>query len=215
MRELTGTDRADAMFVDALHYTDGSGGARRFLLDPDLGEHRVGRSDQCHLVLPWDKEVSRVHLLLVPQRDFWLFADEGMSRNGTFVNSSPIAERRYRLRHEDRVRVGSTVLTFRCGRPQLVDDAGTRDAGRRHTLSFEQQQTLIALCRPLLSRMSALPATNAQMASELGVSEEGVKSRLQTLYTVFGLNEARQGEKRFLLAQRAAAEGYAALGASR
>jgi class 3 adenylate cyclase len=65
-----------------------------------------------------DPSVSLVHAELIPLGAHWLIGDDGLSRNGTFVNGERVSGRR-RLRGGDIIRVGRTTLTFR-------DPAGTR-----------------------------------------------------------------------------------------
>src|SRR5690242_19202413 len=46
----------------------------------------VGRGAGADVSVPWDEEVSRVHVELVKVGDDWVADDDGLSRNGTFVN---------------------------------------------------------------------------------------------------------------------------------
>jgi pSer/pThr/pTyr-binding forkhead associated (FHA) protein len=71
----------------------------------------IGRGAAADVSLPWDSEVSRVHTELLRLGDDWAAVDNGISRNGTFVNAEPI-ERRRRLLDGDELRVGDTVLGF-------------------------------------------------------------------------------------------------------
>jgi class 3 adenylate cyclase len=80
---------------------------------PLQGERTVtiGRTDDADLSLSWDPSVSSVHAQLEPLGSHWLISDDGLSRNGTFVNGQRLGARR-RLRDGDLVRVGATLLTF-------------------------------------------------------------------------------------------------------
>jgi pSer/pThr/pTyr-binding forkhead associated (FHA) protein len=71
----------------------------------------IGRGSGADVSLPWDEEVSRVHVELVRIGDDWAADDDGLSRNGTFVNEERI-ERRRRLMDGDSLRVGATVISF-------------------------------------------------------------------------------------------------------
>jgi pSer/pThr/pTyr-binding forkhead associated (FHA) protein len=71
----------------------------------------VGRGAAADVSLPWDSEVSRIHAELLRLGDDWAVVDDGISRNGTFVNGERI-ERRRRLHDGDELRVGDTALGF-------------------------------------------------------------------------------------------------------
>jgi class 3 adenylate cyclase len=102
-----------------------AGGARagQFLLYADvLGAEQIyglarrnrvtiGRSGEVDLSLPWDSSVSSLHAEAVRLGSHWLITDEGISRNGTFVNDERVGGRR-RLHHGDVIRVGHTRLVF-------------------------------------------------------------------------------------------------------
>jgi pSer/pThr/pTyr-binding forkhead associated (FHA) protein len=86
----------------------------------------IGRGPSCDVGLPWDGEVSRVHAELVKIGDDWAVVDDGLSRNGTFVNGERIEGRR-RLISGDELRCGETTLAYRA--PFAADDS-TRVAQR-------------------------------------------------------------------------------------
>ncbi|TMK98289.1 MAG: adenylate/guanylate cyclase domain-containing protein [Actinobacteria bacterium] len=93
-----------------LLYPDRAGNEHVFPLEGERAM-TIGRGDDADLRLPWDRSVSLVHSELVPAAGQWLIVDDGISRNGTFVNDQLIGGRR-RLRHGDVVRVGATSLSF-------------------------------------------------------------------------------------------------------
>ena len=73
-----------------------------------LGEEiTVGRGGGCGIVLPDDHFVSTVHARVFRRGDEVYVEDLG-SRNGTYVNGSPVASP-FRLRRGDRVQFGETV----------------------------------------------------------------------------------------------------------
>ncbi len=92
---------------------DDARGARRVLSLPD-GWHRVtiGRAMAADVPLTWDPDASRVHAELVRLADAWVVVDDGLSRNGTFVNGERVESRR-RLLDGDELRIGSTAIRFR------------------------------------------------------------------------------------------------------
>ena len=71
----------------------------------------VGRGSGADVSLPWDSEVSRVHVELVRIGDDWAVVDDGLSTNGTFVGGERI-ERRRRLRDGDELRCGDTAMRY-------------------------------------------------------------------------------------------------------
>jgi class 3 adenylate cyclase len=96
-----------------LLYRDGSDHERLYVLNVS-GAVTIGRGEGVDLDLGWDASVSSVHAEAVRLGTHWAIVDEGISRNGTFVNNERMSGRR-RLRDGDLIRVGHTVLTFREG----------------------------------------------------------------------------------------------------
>src|ERR671924_2010158 len=82
----------------------------------------IGRGAGNELSLPWDTEVSRLHAELEEIAGEWTVSDDGLSRNGTFVNGTRISGRT-RLRDGDVIRVGRTVIAYR--RPESEDSRPT------------------------------------------------------------------------------------------
>jgi predicted component of type VI protein secretion system len=71
----------------------------------------IGRGMSADVPLTWDPDVSRVHAELVRLADDWTVTDDGLSRNGTFVNDRRVEGRR-RLMDGDLLRCGDTLLLF-------------------------------------------------------------------------------------------------------
>jgi pSer/pThr/pTyr-binding forkhead associated (FHA) protein len=85
---------------------------QRIVSLPDSWERvTVGRSLAADVVLSWDDDVSRVHADLQRMGDEWVLVDEGLSRNGTFLNGERVEGRRM-LRDGDELRFGQTVVRF-------------------------------------------------------------------------------------------------------
>ena len=72
----------------------------------------IGRSSGCDVRLAWDDRVSRVHAGLDLVGPDWTIVDDGLSRNGTFLNGERLSGRR-RLRDGDTFVLGSTSFRFR------------------------------------------------------------------------------------------------------
>jgi pSer/pThr/pTyr-binding forkhead associated (FHA) protein len=189
-------------------YRDGEGGQRLLGLDTAAREISIGRGAASDVPLAWDAEVSRVHALLERLGDAWTIVDDGLSRNGTYVNGERIRGRR-RLHDGDVIAVGSTVLAYMdpSGRAALATEP-TR-AAERPPLSAAQQRVLDALCRPCVDSPGAAPASNREIAEELFIGTETVKTHLHALYELFGIGDVPQYRKRAELVRRAMERGAA------
>jgi pSer/pThr/pTyr-binding forkhead associated (FHA) protein len=168
----------------------------------------VGRRPERGIHLHWDPEVSRVHALLERLAGAWTIIDEGLSRNGTFVNDCRVHGRR-RLNDGDLVRCGTVVLEFRDpGHPADAATIRAKNAEARTTqLTDQQKRVLAALCRPLAETPHAVPATNKQIAGELCLSVDAVKTHLRRAAEVLAVDGLPQNQKRAALAWRALEAG--------
>ena len=134
----------------------------------------IGRSDGADVALVWDGEVSRLHAQLEAAAGEWLLVDDGLSRNGTFVNGQRVvgaapAHRRRALR------VGATVMLFRsprcarrrCARPRsghrrpALRDPATRAHGALPALRRSRSTSR----RRRATSRSATSSTSASMRS--------------------------------------------------
>lgn len=186
---------------------DGDGGQRIVELDGTTNRVSVGRSPGNEVALPWDTEVSRLHAEFECIADEWTVSDDGLSRNGTFVNGTRISGRQ-RLRDGDVIRVGQTVVAFR--RPETEDSRPTQVAGRQLALADlppTARQVLVALARPYKTDEFAVPATNQDIAGELHLSVDAVKSHLRSLFGRFGIEHLPQNQKRSRLVAEALQQG--------
>jgi pSer/pThr/pTyr-binding forkhead associated (FHA) protein len=187
-----------------LLYRDGENRQRLFVLEPGRAQASVGRRPSSDLVLDWDDQVSRLHAQLDRVEEDWTIVDDGLSSNGTFVNGERLSGRR-RLADGDTMRFGSTTVTFRS--PQEEDQAGTAIAGESPVavdLSTTQRRVLMALSRPYKEGTAfASPATNQQVADELFLSVDAVKTHLRVLFSKFGIENVPQNQKRIRLVERA------------
>jgi FHA domain len=207
LRERIEAERAGTPF---LVLRDGDGAQRLFVLEPTLRRVAIGRSPGSDIALVWDTEVSRLHAELERLGDEWTAADDGLSRNGSFVNGQRISGR-HRLRDGDVLRIGRTHIAFRV--PESAESNPTVAAGNRAelpSLSATQRSVLVALCRPYKETELATPATNQQIADELYLSVDAVKAHLRTLFGFFGVEHLPQNQKRSYLAMRALQDGVVA-----
>ena len=205
-RELKAQVEAERRGIPFLVYRDGEGSQRLFVLRG--GHVTIGRGRDNDVAIGWDGLASRLHAELQLSAGQWVVDDDGLSRNGTWVNGRRLARRR-RLRDGDVLRVGSTQLRFRAplrseSSPTLVDARLPSEA----TLSPAQHRVLVALCRPLAGGSEdAMPASNAEIAAELVLSVSSVKTHLRALYEKFGVDDLAQNRKRTALAARALQSG--------
>lgn len=72
----------------------------------------IGRRSSNDLSLAWDQEISRVHAHLEHTVTGWELVDEGLSRNGSYINGARVVGRQT-LHDADVMRFGTTVLLYR------------------------------------------------------------------------------------------------------
>jgi pSer/pThr/pTyr-binding forkhead associated (FHA) protein len=180
-----------------LLFRDGDGSQRiEHLAD---AEHQLvlGRDDEADLRLDWDAHVSGLHAELRRAGGSWLVIDDGLSRNGTFVNGERVVGRR-RLRDLDEIRVGKSALVFRNPKPSRGRSTAAITSDQPYpVLSPAQRRVLVALCRPYgASDLFARPATNKQIGDELHLTVAAVKTHLRALFQRFGVEDLPNNEKR-------------------
>jgi pSer/pThr/pTyr-binding forkhead associated (FHA) protein len=168
----------------------------------------VGRSEAADVSLEFDPEISRVHAELERLGEDWTVADDGLSRNGSFVNSERVAGRR-RLRDGDVLRFGDTLVLFRspaqAGGEETVPATDRPDVSQ---VTDTQRRVLIALCRPFREGSEfASPASNKQVADEVFLSVDAVKANLRALFETFEVGDLPQNQKRVRLAELALRSG--------
>lgn len=161
----------------------------------------VGRGGDVDIGLDFDENVSRLHAELERIGGQWTVSDDGLSRNGSFVNDHRVSGRR-RLRDGDVMRFGSTLVEFKAP----IGSAGSETAIAPDTLapalSETQRKILIALCRPYREGSSfATPATNQEIGAEVFLSLDAVKGHLRALFAKFGIGDLPQNQKRARLVE--------------
>lgn len=204
LKEQIEAERAGEPF---LVLRDGEGA--QLILPLTTGHLTVGRAQNADLTVEWDDEVSRVHAELEQIGGTWTVSDDGLSRNGSYVNNERVTGRR-RLYDGDVLRFGTTTVTFR--QPAVgVTAAGETVLGGElpdATLTPTQKTVLVALCRPFRDGSAyATPATNQQVADEVFLSVDAVKTHLRTLFAKFGVEDLPQNQKRVKLVELALQSG--------
>jgi hypothetical protein len=199
--ELEARIAAERSGVPFVLFRDGNGRQQVVGLPADHERVALGRRPERGIQLAWDREVSRVHALLEHVAGAWTIVDDGLSRNGTYVNDIQLIGRR-RLQDGDYVRCGSVLLEFHDPRhPADETTLKAPDAADpAPRLSPAQRRVLVALCRPLAENPHGVPATNKEIAAELCVSVDAVKTQLRRAAEVLGVDRLPQNEKRTTLA---------------
>jgi hypothetical protein len=187
-----------------LSYRDDSGRQHIVPLPGSPSALTIGRDAAADVCLSWDGEVSRIHAELHHVGGHWVVSDEGLSRNGTFVNGDRLSGRR-RLSDRDTIRAGSTIIAFNASaQQQLRPTVTAKDFPASVGLSAGQRRVLVALCRPYkFGNPYSTPATNQQIAEELFLSVDAVKTHLRSIFSKFDLDGVPQNQKRARLAELA------------
>ena len=203
--ELKARIDAERHSAPFLIYRDGNG--EQVIVVLAGGQVTVGRRDDNDVALVWDQQVSRLHAQIEHIKGDWCLVDEGLSRNGSYVNAERIVGKR-RLRDGDRLCFGATMVAYRAPTTVEVESTlGVRAQPASVTLSETQRKVLIALARPLAGSAFDTPATNRAIAEELCLSVDAVKGHLRVLFDRFGLSELPQNQKRATLAATALLNG--------
>jgi pSer/pThr/pTyr-binding forkhead associated (FHA) protein len=187
-----------------LLYRDGAGKQQIVLLEEADDALTVGRRPSNPIGLAWDINVSRVHAQLDRVGEAWTISDDGLSRNGTWVNGDRVTGRR-RLIDGDVMRFGDTMVAF-CdparGESRITNEH--EDTPLAASVSAAQRRVLLALCRPFKDAGGfGAPASNKQIADELCIGIDAVKTHLRALFYAFGVGHLPQNQKRARLVERA------------
>ncbi len=191
-----------------LVYRDAEESQQLLIVEDQARELWLGRSPSADIRLEWDQEVSTLHAQIEVVGDDCTLVDEGLSRNGSFVNGERVRGRRL-LRDGDIVRVGKTGVLYRTpGAAPAESTVTSADALTAGGVSPAQRRVMLALCRPFKDGAAfATPATNKQIAQELHLSVDAVKTHLRALFEKFGVEELPQNRKRATLVERALQSG--------
>jgi pSer/pThr/pTyr-binding forkhead associated (FHA) protein len=200
--ERVDAERRGAPF---LLFLDGGGHQRIVELDRAAEAVSIGREPASDVRLDWDGEVSRTHALLEPVGSAWTLLDDGLSRNGSYVNGRRLQGRR-RLEDGDAITVGRTLLVYVATEGEVRTTA-TATGAASPSLTPAQQRVLDALCRPTLDGPLATPPTNRDVAAALFLSVETVKSHMHVLFELFDVPDMPQNRKRAELVRRAFERG--------
>jgi DNA-binding CsgD family transcriptional regulator len=206
--ELKDRIAADRRGDPYLLLRDAVGGQHIVALAGDAERLTVGRAPGCELSIAWDNKVSGIHAQLerLGGSD-WTVSDDGLSRNGSFVNGARLRHRQ-RLTDGDLLRFGDTQVLYREPIREITATIpDVEDSGEVH-LSPAQRRVLVALCRPFKDDEEfATPASNQEIADELVLSVEAVKTHIRALFDRFGVGDLPRQAKRVELVKRAFQSG--------
>jgi pSer/pThr/pTyr-binding forkhead associated (FHA) protein len=191
-----------------LVYRDGGDEQAIVTVEAGTEELWVGRAESADLRLAWDEEVSALHAQIEVVRDECTLVDDGLSRNGSYVNGERV-HGRHHLRDGDVARFGRTeVLYRRPGEGAPEETVIAAEAPAAASVSPAQRRVLLALCRPYKDGAKfATPATNQAIAAELHLSVDAVKTHMRALFEKLEVGDLPQNQKRVALAERALNSG--------
>ncbi len=185
-----------------LAYRDGLGDLRLESLGR-LERVVIGRVADHDIVLDWDRQVSRSHAQVERVGADWMLVDDGLSRNGSYVNDVRIVSRR-RLSDGDVLRVGQTNIVFRAPNVGYESTLSAHSAPLAQ-VTVAERRVLVALCAPFAVDGGAAPApaANREIADALNLSLDSVKTHVRSLFRKLGVGDLPQYQKRTELARRA------------
>ena len=167
--ELTRLREAERLATPFLVYRDEADEQQIVGLGRTVRRLVAGRGERCDLLIDWDPQVSRTHAHLECAGDEWTVLDDGLSRNGTFVNEERISTR-HRLRDKDVLRLGRTRVLYRIRRavswraprptPRPSSSAPYRRPGAACFLPFVGQR-----CNPGWARRSPPTRTSPRSST--------------------------------------------------
>jgi FHA domain-containing protein len=206
--EIEARRAAEELGERFLVYRDDQGAQKIHVLHGSHPSVTVGRRDEADVSIPWDPEMSRLHLELKLHAGEWTVSDDGLSQNGTWVNGLRLAGRR-RLNDGDLVRVGRTVFAY-CD-PVPIGTGPTLVPGELSVtprFSEQQQRVLRALCRPLFVDGEGInPSTDEEVAEATGIPLEDVAAELDHLGRALGLEGMPTADQRAEIALLAMRSG--------
>jgi pilus assembly protein CpaF len=164
------------------------------------GRTLVGRGEHCDLRIE-DEAVSTDHLEIT-RRGSTLLATDLDSRNGTLLNGARLEGTR-RLRNGDVLLAGSVRLELAVP-PQVRHDSTVAAPRSSPELTPEERETASVLVQPYRAPdvRAGRPATRAELAAALHVSERTAQRRLDGLARKLGVPSDAGRERPRLIAER-------------
>jgi len=145
---IPGDGRASTISGPRIYWSEPDGTEHSLDLSAHDASVTIGRRENNLIPLPWDSQASRVHAQIERIGDEWAIRDDGLSRNGTWVNGERLHGSR-RLIGGDTIRVGRTLLVVKAHGPlDSLLTVGTTSA--EEVLDLPQARVVINLCGPLV-----------------------------------------------------------------
>lgn len=159
-----------------------------------------GRADSCEVTLA-DEAVSTDHLE-ISVRGGSLLATDLDSHNGTKLNGEPL-DRPRRLRDGDVLQVGPYRIEVALP-PQIRHESTVTTASDTVKLTDDEREVARALAAPYRDPAvkAGRPATRAEVAEALAISERTVQRRLDTLAFKLKIDPDAKRERPRLIAER-------------
>lgn len=178
--------------------SEGSEAARSVPLEE--GRTVFGRDESCDVPLA-DTSVSADHLE-ISVRGTSLLATDLDSSNGTVLNGQTL-DRPRRLRNGDVLQIGPFRLEISFP-PQLRTDSTAAAPQQALQLGDEERAVARALVKPYRDPgvKAGRPATRAEVAKDLAISERTVQRRLDTLAMMLKIDPEAKRERPRLIAER-------------
>lgn len=187
-----------------IRWTDSTRTEQRVELSRLPGKLGIGRFPEKTIRVD-DPTVSRHHAELHCVDGGWTIIPTA-PKNPTYVlpggaKPEQLVKGRWLLRDRDKIRVGSTVLTF--SDPPQSEDTDTVLPGTPGQVapSAREIEVLQVLCAGMFSEPKRL-ATREEIAAELHISMGTLKNHFKSLYSKFDLPGEHSG-KNWILAERA------------
>lgn len=164
------------------------------------GRTVFGRAESCEVTL--DNEAVSTHHLEISARGGALLATDLDSSNGTVLNGAAL-DRPRRLRNGDVLQVGPFRLEIAFP-PQLRHESTVAASAQMPDLTDEERSIARALVAPYRDPgvKAGRPATRAEVAAALNVSERTVQRRLDTLAMKLKVDPDARRERPRLIAER-------------
>jgi hypothetical protein len=168
--ELKEQIEAERLGRPFLVYRDRDGDQWILVIDEGAAELWVGRGGSTDLRLEWDAEVSGLHAQLEVVRRECTLIDDGLSRNGSFVNGERVGGRR-RLRDGDVLRFGATSVLYRAPGATSAEETVLSGDARSISPSMPSRPTCGRYSRS--SASTRCPRTASASRSSSGRSRAG------------------------------------------
>lgn len=177
-----------------------------YVLPADVPIVRIGRHPSCEVILD-DPNVSRRHVLLTRVDDTWFAEDVSSSGTDLEREQRRPLRRRQALSHGDTLHLAFFALRFKDEAQETLDVTVPVGGGSRIDLTPMEQKVLQCMCRPVVGGV-APPASNREIAEEMVLTVDGVRSHIRSLYSKFGIVAGTSGQRRITLVQRALDQNF-------